>query len=79
MFQDIYVNIRKENKMSKEKEFGVNNFHGDLNNLYMYLEEHFDRVSYDSDSDAIACNEDIKLISKRLKKLDKIEKILDKE
>ena len=65
--------------MSKEKEFGVNNFHGDLNNLYMYLEEHFVRVSYDDDSDVIACNKDIKLISKRLKKLDKIEKILDKE
>ena len=65
--------------MSKEKEFGVNNFHGDLNNLYIYLEEHFDRVSYDDDSDVIACNKDIKLISKRLKKLDKIEKILDKE
>ena len=42
----------------------------------MYLDEHFGRVSYDSDADVIACIKDMKYITKRLKKLDRIEKIM---
>ena len=48
----------------------VGKIHNDLNNVDMYLQEHFDRVSYDSDEDYKACIKDVKYITKRLKKLD---------
>jgi len=54
----------------------VGKIHNDLNNVDMYLQEHFDRVSYDSDADYKACIKDVKYITKRLKKLDRIEKIM---
>jgi hypothetical protein len=56
----------------------VKTIHSDLNNFDMYLQEHFERVFYDDDSDINACIKDMKYVSKRLKKLDKIEKILEK-
>ena len=46
----------------------VGKIHNDLNNVDMYLQEHFDRVSYDSDEDYKACIKDVKYITKRLKK-----------
>ena len=55
----------------------VKKIHHDLNNVDMYLQEHFDRVSYDSDKDYKACIRDVKYITKRLKKLDRIEKIVN--
>jgi len=57
----------------------VKNIHSDLNNFDMYLQEHFARVSYDDDADVNACIRDMKYVSKRLKKLDKIEKILNQQ
>ena len=54
----------------------VGKTHNDLNNVDMYLQEHFDRVSYDSDEDHKSCIKDVKYITKRLKKLDRIEKIM---
>ncbi len=54
----------------------VGKIHNDLNNVDMYLDEHFGRVSYDSDADVIACIKDMRYITKRLKKLDRIEKIM---
>ena len=42
----------------------------------MYLQDHFARVSYDDDADVNACIRDMKYVSKRLKKLDRIEKVL---
>ena len=54
----------------------VKTIHADLNNFNMYLQEHFARVSYDDDTDINACIKDMRYISKRLKKLDRIEKIL---
>mgnify|MGYP003114459734 CR=1 FL=1 len=56
------------------KQYNVNKIHSDLNNLDMYLQEHFRRVSYDDDADVNACIKDMKYVSKRLKKLDRIEK-----
>ena len=57
----------------------VKTIHSDLSNFDMYLQEHFGRVSYDDDADMNACIRDMKYVSKRLKKLDKIEKILNQE
>lgn len=54
----------------------VGKIHNDLNNVDMYLQEHFDRINYDSDEDYKACIKDVKYITKRLKKLDRIEKII---
>ena len=54
----------------------VKTIHSDLNNFDMYLQEHFERVFYDDDADIKACIRDMKYVSKRLKKLDRIEKIL---
>ena len=54
----------------------VNTIHSDLNNFDMYLHDHFARVSYDDDADVNACIRDMKYVSKRLKKLDRIEKVL---
>lgn len=54
----------------------VNTIHSDLNNFDMYLQDHFARVSYDDDADVNACIRDMKYVSKRLKKLDRIEKVL---
>ena len=54
----------------------VGKIHNDLNNVDMYLQEHFGRVSYDDDADVNACIKDMKYVSKRLKKLDRIEKVL---
>ena len=58
------------------KQYNVNKIHSDLNNFDMYLQEHFERVSYDEDADVSACIKDMKYVSKRLKKLDLIEKVL---
>ena len=58
-------------------DYFVKNVHQDLNNFDMYLQDHFDRVSYDDDADVNACITDMKYVSKRLKKLDRIEKILE--
>ena len=58
-------------------DYFVKNIHQDLNNFDMYLQDHFDRVSYDDDADVNACITDMKYVSKRLKKLDRIEKILE--
>ena len=55
----------------------VNTIHSDLNNFDMYLQDHFARVSYDDDADVNACIRDMKYVPKRLKKLDRIEKILE--
>jgi len=60
-------------------DYYVKTIHSDLNNFDMYLQEHFERVFYDDDSDINACIKDMKYVSKRLKKLDKIEKILNQE
>ena len=60
-------------------DYYVKNIHSDLNNFDMYLQEHFERVSYDDDADINACIRDMKYVSKRLKKLDKIEKILNQQ
>ena len=60
-------------------EYYVKNIHSDLCNFDMYLQEHFARVSYDDDADVNACIKDMKYVSKRLKKLDKIEKILNQQ
>jgi hypothetical protein len=60
-------------------DYYVKNIHSDLNNFDMYLQEHFARVSYDDDADVNACIRDMKYVSKRLKKLDKIEKILNQQ
>jgi hypothetical protein len=57
-------------------DYYVKTIHSDLNNLDMYLQEHFERVFYDDDSDINACIKDMKYVSKRLKKLDRIEKVL---
>ena len=57
-------------------DYFVKNIHQDLNNFDMYLQEHFERVSYDDDADVNACIRDMKYVSKRLKKLDRIEKVL---
>ena len=54
----------------------VKTVHTDLNNFDMYLQEHFERVSYDDDADVKACIRDMQYVSKRLKKLDRIEKVL---
>ena len=61
------------------KDYYVKTIHSDLNNFDMYLQEHFARVSYDDDADVNACIKDMKYVSKRLKKLDKIEKILNQQ
>ena len=58
------------------KEYFVKTIHSDLSNFDMYLQEHFARVSYDDDADVNVCIKDMKYVSKRLKKLDKIEKII---
>ena len=58
------------------KEYFVKTIHSDLSNFDMYLQEHFERVSYDDDADVNVCIKDMKYVSKRLKKLDKIEKII---
>ena len=58
------------------KEYFVKTIHTDLSNFDMYLQEHFARVSYDDDADVNVCIKDMKYVSKRLKKLDKIEKII---
>ena len=58
-------------------DYFVKNIHQDLNNFDTYLQDHFDRVSYDDDADVNACITDMKYVSKRLKKLDRIEKILE--
>jgi len=58
-------------------DYFVKNIHQDLNNFDMYLQDHFGRVSYDDDSDVNACITDMKYVSRRLKKLDRIEKILE--
>tara|TARA_R100000664_G_scaffold1362_1_gene3501 strand:- start:374 stop:577 length:204 start_codon:yes stop_codon:yes gene_type:complete len=60
-------------------EYYVKNIHSDLSNFDMYLKEHFFWVSYDDDADVNACIKDMKYVSKRLKKLDKIEKILNQQ
>ena len=60
-------------------DYFVKNIHQDLNNFDMYLQEHFERVSYDDDADINACIKDMKYVSKRLKKLDRIEKIFEKK
>ncbi len=60
-------------------DYYVKTIHSDLNNFDMYLQEHFARVSYDDDADVNACIKDMKYVSKRLKKLDKIEKILNQQ
>ena len=61
------------------KDYFVKNIHQDLNNFDMYLQEHFERVSYDDDADINACIKDMKYVSKRLKKLARIEKIFEKK
>ena len=61
------------------KDYFVKNIHQDLGNFDMYLQEHFQRVSYDDDADINACIRDMKYVSKRLKKLDRIEKIFEKK
>ena len=61
------------------KDYFVKNIHQDLNNFDMYLQEHFERVSYDDDADINACIKDMKYVYKRLKKLDRIEKIFEKK
>jgi hypothetical protein len=61
------------------KNYYVKTIHSDLGNFDMYLQEHFERVSYDDDADINACIRDMKYVSKRLKKLDKIEKILNQQ
>tara|TARA_B100000029_G_scaffold486336_1_gene540583 strand:+ start:425 stop:616 length:192 start_codon:yes stop_codon:yes gene_type:complete len=58
------------------KGYFVGKIHNDLVNVDMYLDEHFGRVSYDSDADVIACIKDMKSITKRLNKLDRIEKVM---
>ena len=60
-------------------DYFVKNIHQDLNNFDMYLQEHLERVSYDDDADINACIKDMKYVSKRLKKLDRIEKIFEKK
>ena len=60
------------------KDYFVKTIHSDLDNFDMYLQEHFERVDYDSDADVNACIRDMKNVSQRLKKLDKIEKITGK-
>ena len=60
------------------KDYFVKAIHSDLSNFDMYLQEHFGRVTYDTDDDVNACIRDMKYISQRLKKLDKIEKITNK-
>jgi len=57
-------------------DYYVKTIHSDLNNFDMYLQEHFERVFYDDDSGINACIKDMKYVSKRLKKLDRIEKVL---
>ena len=57
-------------------DYYVKTIHSDLNNFDMYLQEHFERVFYDDDSNINACIKDMKYVSKRLKKLDRIEKVL---
>jgi hypothetical protein len=59
------------------RKYYVAKIHNDLNNVDMYLQDHFDRVCYDSDEDYKACIRDVKYITKRLKKLDRIEKIME--
>jgi len=54
----------------------VKTIHSDLSNFDMYLQEHFGRVSYDDDADMNVCIKDMKYVSKRLRKLDRIEKVL---
>ncbi len=61
------------------KNYFVKTIHPDLNNFDMYLQELFGRVEYDGDSDVNACIRDMKYVSERLKKLDRIEKITSKE
>ena len=61
------------------KDYFVKNIHQDLNNFDMYLQEHFGNVSYDDDADINACIKEMKYVSKRLKKLDRIEKIFEKK
>ena len=61
------------------KDYYVKTIHSDLGNFDMHLQEHFERVSYDDDADINACIRDMKYVSKRLKKLDKIEKILNQQ
>ena len=58
-------------------DYFVKNIHQDLNNFDMYLQQHFGNVSYDDYADVKACITDMKYVSKRLKKLDRIEKILE--
>jgi len=60
------------------KDYFVKTIHSDLDNFDMYLQEHFERVDYDSNADVNACIRDMKYVSQRLKKLDKIEKITSK-
>jgi hypothetical protein len=57
----------------------IKKYHPNLDNFYLYLEEHFALRSYDSDDDVKAVQEDFKYISKRLKKLDRIEKIFNNQ
>ena len=71
VYNRIY--IRSNSRMSG---YYVGKIHNDLNNVDMYLQEHFERISYDSDEDYKACIKDVKYITKRLKKLDRIEKIM---
>ena len=60
------------------KNYYVKTIHSNLNNFDMYLQDLFTRVLYD-DVDVNACIKDMKYVSKRLKKLDKIEKITSKQ
>jgi hypothetical protein len=57
----------------------IKKYHSDLDNFYLYLEDHFAIRSYDSDEDLKAVKEDFKYVSQRLKKLDRLEKILNKK
>jgi hypothetical protein len=56
----------------------IKKYHPNLDNFYLYLEEHFALHSYDGDEDIKAVKEDFKYVSERLKKLDRLEKTFSK-
>tara|TARA_R100000655_G_scaffold87704_1_gene127958 strand:+ start:699 stop:887 length:189 start_codon:yes stop_codon:yes gene_type:complete len=56
-------------------EYFVAKIHNDLDNVDTYLNKYFARMKC-SDSNINNCIKDMKYITKRLKKLDRIEKII---
>ena len=57
------------------KQYNLNIIHPNLHKFEMYLREHFGTVSYDDDAEVNACITDMNYVSKRLKKLERIEKV----